>query len=404
MIRSFIYRILEKRHFWRYATFGEIADLYAAQTLRMAAISLVSGFSSVFLYKQGYSVAFIMGFWGIYFFSKIFIAPISGMITSWLGTTSSTMISNILYIPALIALSFVPQEKMLALVIYGVCLSISVTLHELCYLIDFSRVKSIEHAGKEIGFMNILEKIVIAISPVIGGVIALQFNVQITMWIAGVLIAFAGIPLYKLKNQSEKHHRFIISGFPWKLAISSLFTECAIGFDIIASSSVWGLFVAIILLPKAGNGIYATLGLLSSVTLLVAIITSALFGKLIDGSKGGLLLKVGVGINVIVHLFRALVSSVAGAVGINVSNEVASTAQGMTFMRGVFDIADTSGYRTTYIVCIEAIKNLGSTIACFTMMLCAMYFSGKASFQVYYVITALVCSTVFFCRFKIYRK
>lgn len=404
MIKSFIYRILEKRHFWRYATFGEIADLYAAQTLRMAAISLVSGFSSVYLYKQGYSVAFIMSFWAIYFLCKALISPISGYFISKAGTAVSTMVSNILYIPAVIALSLIPETKLTGLIIYGACLTFSATLHELCYYVDFSRVKSVEHAGKEIGFMNILEKIVIALGPVVGGVVALKFNVQITMWLAGFMLILAGIPLFKLKNQSEKKHRFVWQGFPWRLALPSILAEMPMGFDIIASSTVWGLFVAIVLLPKAGNGIYAALGALSSVTVLMAIIFSSIFGKLIDGSKGGFLMRVGVGVNVVVHLSRIFVSTIAGALGINVVNEVASTALGMSFMRGMFDIADTSGYRIVYIVAMDVIKNLGSVVACAVMAACVVSVGIHNSFHVFYVITALVCATVLLCRFKIYNK
>ncbi len=404
MFKSFIYRILEKRHFWRYATFGEIADLYAAQTLRVAAISMMSGFSSVYMYKLGYSLVFIMGFWAIYFLSKVILSPFAGIFISRFGTTASTMLSNVLYLPAIILLSLAPKLGLTALVLYGVFLSLSVSLHELCYLVDFSRVKSIEHAGKEIGFMNILEKIVVTISPIIGGFVALLFNVQVTMWMAGFILALAGLPLLRIKNQSEKHHSFTIQGFPWRLALSSLISRCAIGFDVISSSTVWGLFVAIILLPNAGNGIYAALGVLSSVTVVAAIITSAVFGRLIDGSKGRDLLKVGVVINVLVHLSRTLVSTPAGAVGVNVINEVASSAQGMTFMRGMFDIADTLGYRITYLVISEVMKNLGSVISCVTILLCVLLIGGRGGFNVFFAITALVCITVFFSRFKFYTK
>ncbi len=404
MIRSFLYRIIEKRHFWRQASLGEIADLYAAQTLRMAAISLVSGFSSVYLYRQGYSLVFIMSFWAVYFCLKSLISPLMGMVISKTGTAVSTIISNIVYIPAIVALSLVHQIKLPGLIIYGLCLTVSATLHELCYYIDFSRVKSIAHAGKEIGYMNILTKIVITISPVLGGIIALRFNVQITMWLAGFILSLAGIPLFKLKKQVEKKHRYLWRGFPWRLALSSILAGVPMGFDVVASSMAWGLFIAVVLLPSTGNDIYAALGFLSSAAVVVAMITSSIFGKLIDSDKGGLLMRVGVGINVIVHMSRVLVSSVAGAIGVNVTNEVASTALGMSFMRGMFDIADTSGYRVLYIVVLDMVKNIGSVLACIAMVICINLVGDHSGFQMFYAITALICSTVFLCRFKIYNR
>jgi hypothetical protein len=142
MIRAFFNRIIEKRHFWRQATFGEIADLYVAQTMRTAAISLVSGFSSVFMYRQGYSVVFIMGFWASYFTAKIIILPLAGYILSKAGTAVSMMVSNDMYIPAITALSLLPEIGNIGIVIYGVCMAFSATLHELCYYVDFSRIKT----------------------------------------------------------------------------------------------------------------------------------------------------------------------------------------------------------------------------------------------------------------------
>lgn len=404
MFRSFLYRILEKRHFWRYATFGEIADLYAAQTLRVAAISLVSGFSSVFLYRQGYSLVLIIGFWAVYFCSKIFVAPLAGFCVAKLGVTKSTIISNIMYIPAMLSLSFVTLSRPSLLISYGIFLSMSVALHELCYFVEFSRVKSVEHAGKEIGFMNILEKIVICASPVIGGFIASCWGIQVTIWLAGFILALAGLPLMKIKDKSEKRHSFDLVGFPWRLVMSSLVGKTAIGFDIFASSIVWGLFVATVLLPLAGNEIYATLGLLSSLTVVVAIVTSSVFGRLIDNSKGGNLLKVGVAVNVIGHLSRTVVSTPLESMGVNVVNEVASTAQGMSFVRGMFDIADTSGHRVMYLVLIDAVNSLGAMIACLVMLGCLGVFTGSISFRVFYAITALVCSSVALVRFRLYRK
>jgi hypothetical protein len=176
------------------------------------------------------------------------------------------------------------------------------------------------------------------------------------------------------------------------------------GFDMFASSIVWGLFIAIVLLPLAGNKIYATLGVLSSITAIVAIVSSSIFGKLIDRKKGDLLLKTGVGINVIGHLFRAFISTTFGAVGVNLFNEVAATSIGMSFMRGIFDIADTSGYRMMYLMLISMVKSVGAAIASVTVILLILLSDGNSYFQIYYIITAIVCSFVFFCRFKLYRS
>lgn len=404
MFKSFFYRILQRRHFWRYATFGEIADLYTSRTLHITAMHLGSGFASVFLYKEGYSLVFIMSFWAVYFLFRTLIAPLAGLFAARFGIAQGSLISNIIYIPAMITLGLVPEFGLPMLIIFAICMGLSITLNEVCYSIQFSKVKSVLHAGKEIGFMNILEKIAISASPVIGGFIALVFGAQVTMWVAGFLFAIAALPLMMTTNQVEKHQQIITQGFPWRMAIPSIIARGAVGFDIVATSIIWGLFVAIVLLPSAGNDIYAILGILSSIAIVVAIIASISYGRIIDNKKGGSLLKIGVSANALVHISRAFVTTPAGAVGVNVVNEAATTAQNMAFLRGMFDTADLSGHRIMYLIGIEIANNIGAMIACIIMVVCASIVGGADGFRLFFVIAAFAILFVGSARFRLYRK
>lgn len=404
MIKTFLNNILQRRHFWRDATFSEVADLYASRTLRVAAINIGTGFTSVFLYKAHYNLVFIMGFWAIIYLGKALLAPFAGLMVAKIGTAHGTLFSNLLYIPAMIALGFMPGLGISAIIVFAICMGISGTLYEICYFVEFSRVKNPMHAGKEIGYMNILEKITITISPIIGGFIALFFGLQVTMWVASILFAFSAIPLFKKTNKSETRQKFTIRGFPWRMAISSIFARSSEGFDVVASSIVWGLFVTIFIFPKSGDDIYVIIGILSSVTVLVAIVTSILYGKIIDKNKGGTLLKIGVGSNSLVHLSRIFVSTPAGAVGVNVVNETATTAQNMAFLRGMFDISDISGHRIMYLVGIDLMNSVGAMIACIAFILCDIGIGGIGGFRIFFVIAAVVILGVGTARFPIYRR
>jgi len=404
MIKSLISRIFQSRHFWRDATFSEIAELYASRTLRLAAINIGAGFTSVYMLRSGYSLAFIMSFWAILYFTKSFIAPLTGILVSRIGPAKGTFFSNLLYIPAMMALGFMPEFKIISIIIFAVCMGISVTLYEVCYFIEFSIVKNPEHAGKEIGFMNILEKIAISLSPVIGGAIALIFGAPTTMWVASLLFALAALPLLRNSSKSEKQQRITIRGFPWRMALPSIIAKTSTGFDLVASSIVWGLFLTIYVFPKSGNDIYVILGALSSVTVVVAILTSIWYGKTIDKNKGGNLLKVGVVANSMVHVSRIFITTPFDALGVNIVNEAATTAQNMAFLRGMFDTADVSGHRIMYLVAADMMNNIGATIACVAMILCTTMLTGPSSFKVFFGIAAFAILFVSTARFPIYRK
>lgn len=404
MIKLLLYRIFQRRHFWRDATFSQVADLYASRTLREAAIYIGAGFTSVYLYKADYSLVFIMSFWAIIYFAKALITPIAGILVARIGTAQGTLISNLLYIPAMLAIGSMLDFGLFAIVVFAICMAVSGTLYAVCYLVEFSRVKNPLHAGKEIGFMNILERATIAISPVIGGIIALFFGVQITMLVASVLFVLSAIPLLRSTSQSERKQSINIRGFPWRMVYNSIIARSCEGFDVVATTIVWGLFIAIVIFPNAGNDIYVIIGILSSVMIIVAIIISIVYGKIIDNNKGGNLLKVGVVANSFVHISRIFVTTPAGAVGINIANEAATTAQNMAFLRGMFDTSDISGHRIMYLVCIEFMHNIGATIASIAMVLCALSYQEVDSFRVFFIISAFVILGVATARFPMYRK
>ncbi|NTW62201.1 hypothetical protein HGB25_02220 [Candidatus Saccharibacteria bacterium] len=404
MFKSFLYRILERRHFWRQASFGEVAELYASRTLRLTAMHVGAGFSTVFLYKEGVPLTYVICLWALVYLAKALLAPLAGLLVAKIGTPRGTMISNILYIPAMFALGLTDEFGMNAVTVFAVCMALSVTLYEVCYFVEFSIVKNPLHAGKEIGFMNILEKIAVSISPVLGGFIALQFGPQITMWVASVLFAIAAVPVLKGPTRSEQQSRVTLKGFPWKMALPSMLARAANGFDIVASSVVWGLFVAIVIFPDSDNNIYVILGALSSVTVIVAMVASIAYGKVIDRNRGGNLLKIGVVSNAFVHLSRAFASTPFDIFGVNIVNEAATTAQNMAFLRGMFDTADLSGHRLVYLVGAEAMNALGAMLACILMIVCEVYVGGSAGFRVFFVIASVAILGNGLARFPIYRK
>ena len=404
MIRSLLNRIFQRRHFWREATFSEIADLYASRTLREAAIYIGAGFTSVYLYKVGYDLVFIMSFWAIIYFIKALITPIAGFLVAKIGTANGTLISNLLYIPAMLAIGYTQQLGTFAIVVFAICMAVSGTLYGVCYLVEFSRIKNPIHAGKEIGFMNILERVTIAISPIIGGAIALFFGVQVTMWVASLLFVFSAIPFFKITSHSEKSQSITIRGFPWRMVINSLLARSCEGFDVVATTIVWGLFMVIIIFPTSGDDIYVIIGALSSVMIIVAIIISIVYGKLIDKNKGGNLLKIGVWANSLVHLSRIFATTPINAVAVNIANETATTAQNMAFLRGMFDTADISGHRIMYLVGIELMGSIGAMLASIVMIICVIIFGEVDSFKAFFIIAAFVILGVGTARFPIYRR
>lgn len=404
MIVNFLYNFLKKRHFWRYASFSEIAELYASKTIRTLAINIAAGFTSIYLYQVGYSITFILLFWACYCLSKIPLFFIFSHFVAKNGPKHGTLISNLLYIPAMVVISFVSQIGIIAIIIWGVFTAASTAIYYLSYMTDFSKVRSVEHSGKEIAVMNIFEKIAISISPIIGGLIALLFGPRILMLASALLFFAAALPLMRTSEPVRVDQKVSFKRFPWKKAIRSLVAESAVGFDYITTSVVWGLFVAIVALAGTGNAVYLGLGILSSVTIVAAIVTSYAYGKLIDKDKGGNLLKIGVVANAVVHAFRPFALTPISIVGINITNEMATTGYSLAFMRGIFDTADLSGRRLVYLCATGVASTIGALIGCLIAAASIMVFGDINGIKIFFFIAAAAVLVIGTANFNIYRK
>ncbi|MDB5165321.1 MAG: hypothetical protein JWM00_211 [Candidatus Saccharibacteria bacterium] len=404
MFQTLIQRLLQRRHFWRYATFSEVAELYISRTMRLFALRMIAVFTSIYLVQHDYSLLFLALFWSVFFGYKVLFSWPSALIIARIGPKHCTLISNILAAVSMIFLPFVPQYGLWALGLWCIFQASSTCLYDLCYLVDFSKVKNMEHAGKEIAYMNIFEKVASGVSPVIGGLLAFVAGPEVVMILAATLFLVAAAPLFKSGEPTRTHQKLMFRGFPWRTTWRSLVAEAAVGYDGFVTGTAWTLFMVLVIFVGDGNEVYVKVGLLSSVTLVAALLASYTFGKLIDHRRGGELLRAGALLNSFTHVMRAFVSTPVNVVFANVINETATTGYSMAFTRGMFDTADISGKRIVYMSLIEAVANLGNALGALLLAVIIMFVPDEGGLRLFFIISAFVTLLIMTPRFMLYRK
>jgi len=405
MFQALIHRFLLRRHFWRYANFDEVAELYASRVMRSLALFMINMFVPLYLYKEGYSLLFIVLYFAISFAFRASIVYFAARFVAKFGPKHGILAGNLFYIPALLIFPLVPEWGILAIVIFGIFQSLSMVTFDLSYMVDFSKVKHVDHAGKEIGYMQILERVTAGLSPLIGGTVAFLISPEATMWLSAVLFAFASVPLFSSKEQVRLNQHLDFKKFPWKDTLRTIRAETAIGFDIVASNFVWVLFIAVVVFASSGKDIYLIIGAFASVTIVTSLFSAYAFGRVIDWRHGGDLLKVASVGNALTHAFRAFVTTPAGIVAANVGNEVATTGYSMAYIRGIFDTADrASGHRIVYLMFVSIAMNIGALIATLVLaVLLVVSASTHAAFQLFFIIAAAYVLLAMTARFRLYR-
>lgn len=404
MLKSFIHSLLLRRHFWRYATFDEVAELYASRTMRLFALRMVTVFTSIYLLQEHYSLVFLALFWAAFYGYKTLFAWPAALIIARIGPKHSTLVSNILAGISMVFLPLLPEYHLWALGLWWIFQASSTCLYNLSYMVDFSKVKNVEHAGKEIAYMNILEKVASGVSPILGGFLAFVAGPEIVMIIAAVLFLLAAAPLFRTGEPVKTHQTLDSQGFPWRTTWRSFVAEVGVGIDVFATGTGWTLFMAVIVFAGDGDEIYAKVGLLSAVSLVAALAASYSFGKLIDRRKGGVLLKFSTIFNSFTHLMRAFISTPTSVVLANIMNEAGTTGYSMAFTRGLFDAADSSGKRLAYLYIIEIMVNFGASFAALILAAIFALYSGELGLRVFFVVTAGLTLLIMTPRFMLYRR
>jgi sugar phosphate permease len=150
--------------------------------------------------------------------------------------------------------------------------------------------------------------------------------------------------------------------------------------------------------------VYGQLGVLLSVVLFAALFASYTYGKLIDRRRGGELLLFSVVANSLTHAVRPFVQSPVIVGAVNVANEAATTGYVMAFTRGMFDTADLSGHRITYLGCVEVALNVGASLAGLVFFLAITLFDDASGMKGFFFVAAAVGLVIATPRFRLYRS
>lgn len=406
MIQSLIHRLFARHHFWRHATFGEVAELYASRMMRIFALRLVTVFTSVYLLQLGFELLFIALFWAAFCAMKIIFSWPAALMVARLGPKHATFISNVVsaLAMALLPLSSHPRYGLLALVAWCTLHAYSGAMNDIAYLVDFSKVKHAAHAGKELGFMNIVEKVATGLSPFIGGAIAFVLGPQSIMVLSAVLFLLSAVPLFATAEPTATHIKLQFRGFPWRTTWRSMVAQVGVGVDVLTTTTVWSLFLAIAVFGFSSNRIYAEIGFITSITLFVTIIISYSFGRLIDGRHGGTLLKFGTIANSLVHVLRMFVRTPFEAIATNVANEFTTAGYNMPFLRGMFDTADRTGRRIEYMFFMEVALNFGALIGALILAILVASFTAVDSLKLFFMVGAGLTLLIALPGFSLYKK
>lgn len=395
---------LRQRHFWRKATFSELSAFYVAELLRAMAMNLATLFIYSFLFIKGYSLVSIAIF-SVYFQFLMLIFGVSSVyIVAFVGAKICLLVSNFVYIPALLIFAMFEVWGDTAVMFGGLFLALSTSIHHVSYNVLFSEIKSADNCAKEVGYMIIFHKIAGIITPIIGGLLATRFGAEVSMWIATGLFIVAAISMSRNQVLAKKRHQFRFEGFPWRAYMSVFLGQVGRGFDVV-TGNFWPLFMIMFVMP--GLGVYSLVGGLSSFNAIITFLIAFFLGKILDDRRQTIALsfKLGVIINSVVMFFRVFISSWLGVAVSEIGVAIGSTTYVLPYSKARYDAADRSGSRMVMELCMNIMWSVGSLIASIILLACLVYIPDiKMAMSYFFWISAVVFATFGLSKFPIFRN
>ena len=297
---KFIHLQMHNYHFFNFFKNRELNELYVSISIRSFALSLIGIFIPIYLYQRGYSFTSIFLFFGLYSLVHALFSMPAAKISSRLGAKRSMLISMPFLIIFLLLLYSLDDFRWF-FPFLSVFLGIGTSLFWISYHVDFAKFSDRKNRGKEIGFSKIAMSLFSVFGPIAGGIILTFVGFKFLFLIVSVLLIGSVVPLF-LSREIHEPASFSLGGFFKGQKIKDVLSYLGHGIENKLGLVVWPLFVFIFILDEK----YISLGLVSSLALGVALISTFLFGKFSDISRKAML-KFGSVFNAIVWVAKSFI-------------------------------------------------------------------------------------------------
>lgn len=251
--------MLRRHEFWcRVQGSRELSHISVSLMLRFFAVSLISVFIPLYLYKElGYSFTQTLLFFIFYSIIFAIFTPLAASFAARFGVKHAVLFSLPFYVAFLILLS-VLKTLPVPLVVLSTLMGISLAFYWMGMNLLFYQASDHSHRGEQVGKNSFYKITATVIAPVLGGFLITWFNFQVVFVLACMILMTSAIVLFLSKESHIKYHfsfRDVLSKDHWKNSIyfSSKGTEA------MATGVLWPLFIFTIL------GSYFTLGIAGAV-------------------------------------------------------------------------------------------------------------------------------------------
>lgn len=375
----------------QYSLEKEISELYWSIALRNFAIGLVSIFVPIYVFIYfNHSIVAVFIYYLSHYIGQVLIVPLAARTLGKLGIKKSMAFGNPFLGLYFLCLILAPKLGFFFIILAVICIITYLTFFWPARHIDFAKFVTRKKTGRQIGTANIIAALVGTIMPLIGGFLIFKFGFTFTFIISIILLFLSTIPLF---FSPEVYEHYTLT---WKQSFLKLLekknrgTSLAFFFEGI-EYTVWLFLFPIFIFIVIGR--IETIGLVTSVSLAVALVFTYLIGWVSDKKGDRKVISYASVVHFFVWLVNAFIATPLQYLIYATFLRLAETANHLPFVSLFYKKAKAQGHGIDeYIVFHEIAHNLGRALM--ALIIIIGFYQGITSFLFYFSLAAI--SALFF--------
>jgi len=249
-------------------------------------------FGVIFFYEKfGNSIEKVLVLFALLYAIFIVVTHLGAKLISRLGMKKMMVFAVFFSTSSIVARYMWDSDPTFYLVIFFVAFALFKMLYWVPYHVEFTAFTDKEMRGKQMALLGNVSKIFTAVLPLVGGFILTVSNYNTLFLTSAIVISLSVIPLFYIKETKEEYEwstTHLIREFFDKANRPIVLSEFGNGIQDAVGSVIWPVFIFILL-----KGDYFSVGLVSSLTIVVLMILSLVIGSFIDKLGRKKVLKIG---------------------------------------------------------------------------------------------------------------
>lgn len=342
-----------RHHLFR-LRFTELNEIYWFMVFRSIALSLVTIFVPIYLYKSNFGISNIFLYSvSLYFFEFIFELPAARFLK--VKGPKHAMILSLPFMTLHLWQLFTLSQYGWSPVMLAIPLSISLAFFWEGYHYDFSRSKHRKNATKDVSKIFMALTVIGATAPLVGGLLATYLGMNWLLAIVITLFTAGSSILFRTKDTNFHRGKLDLRKVNLGTIDRHVVSYAGVGWQTASVAQIWPLFLFFIVSSYSG------VGLITSLTLLVGIGVTYWISKRADKGKRIGYLRAGSAMSTVIGLLQIFVETVFQAFAINISRVVAECVMKPPFDSEYYLHADEES-RSEYIYVMESAVDIARMV------------------------------------------